>query len=276
VQSFNADGTPAPQSEKSIARLQKHYAFARRICPGLPEAVSIIIRSEIPPAIGIASSAAVFSCLAEAYAGLVEKKAPLSRTDISIIARLGSGSAARSIYGGFVALKNSEGDNIRSAYAEQIAPESHWALHDIIIVPSTEEKKVGSTEGHAMAQTSPLFEHRIKEIPRRMQECIDAIQKKDFEKLQHVSEEDSLNMHRVMETQTPSLQYLSSETHRIIREIESLRKSDHLEVLYTMDAGPTVHLFCTTEAKSAIEEYAEAQKNCVIFKAKIGKGSQVL
>lgn len=273
VQSFNADGTTAPQSEKSLDRLQKHFELARRICPRLPKAVSIIIRSEIPPAIGIASSAAVFSCLAEAYAGLVQKESPLSRTEISIMARLGSGSAARSIYGGFVALKNAQGEDLRSAYAEQIAPESHWALHDIIIVPSREEKKVGSTEGHALAHTSPLFEHRIKEIPRRMQECIDAIQTKDFEKLQHVSEEDSLNMHRVMETQTPSLQYLSFETHRIIREIESLRKSDHLEVLYTMDAGPTVHLFCTEDALEQITAYADAQKHCTIFSAKIGKGS---
>jgi mevalonate pyrophosphate decarboxylase len=126
-----------------------------------------------------------------------------------------------------------------------------------------------------MAHTSPLYEKRIADIPHRMLECIDAIQKKDFEKLQHVSEEDSLDMHRCMETQTPSLQYLSSETHRIIREIESLRKSDHLEVLYTMDAGPTVHLFCTENARKKISDYAEMQKHCAIFTAKIGNGSTI-
>lgn len=276
--SFNADGSEAIQTEKSLARLKKHWELSKtyleRIgkADGLPASVSLLIHSEIPPAIGIASSAAVFSCLAEAYAALAT--IPVTRKEVSILGRLGSGSGGRNSFGGFVALEN-HGEGMASAFARQIISEQDWVLHDIIIVPSREEKKVGSTEGHALARTSPLFTTRIKDIPRRMKECIHALQTKDFEKLQQVSEEDALDMHRVMETQNPPLHYLNSETHRILREIEALRKSDRLHVLYTMDAGPTVHLLCTEDSRKTIEEYAERQKDCIVFKSKTGSGSRV-
>jgi len=280
VQSFKQDGSEAPQSEKSLTRLKKHWQLSKEFLrsihcsEGLPEDVSLEIHSGIPPAIGIASSAAVFSCLAEAYTALVKTKT-LSREDVSILGRLGSGSGARNSFGGFVTLEN-KGDGIDGTVARQIANEDHWVLHDIILVPSQEEKKVGSTEGHALASTSPYFKERIAQIPRRMKECVDAIRTKDFEKLAVVSEEDALNMHHVMETQAPALHYLSSETHRIIKEINNLRKSDKLNVLYTMDAGPTVHLLCTEDSKKTIEDYAEAQKNCIIFKTKTGQSSRII
>lgn len=280
VHSFDATGKEKVQKPEAITRLEGHWKLVLKYLEsidrlsGLPENISLTIHSGIPPAIGIASSAAVFSCLAEAYAGLVEGK-ELSREEVAILGRLGSGSGARNSFGGYVTLENT-GEGIDGTVSRQIADENHWVLHDIIVVPSQEEKKVGSTEGHAKAQTSPLWSSREEAIPRRMKECIDAIEKEDFEKLQHVSEEDTLDMHRVMETQTPSLRYLSDETHRIMGEIEALRTSEKLEVLFTMDAGPTVHLICTEESRKAIEEYADAQKGCIVFKAKTGKGSQLL
>lgn len=280
VHSFDTDGVEKPQNEQSIARLKRHYELSKTYlesigrAAGLPANVSLIIRSAIPPAIGIASSAAVFSCLGEAYGALVSG-APLSRAEISILGRLGSGSGARNSYGGFVALRN-RGEGIGSAHGEQIVDEKHWLLHDIVIVPSVAEKKVGSTEGHAGAATSSLFAARLKAIPGRMDECIRALQTKDFEKLRRVSEEDAMDMHRVMETQNPPLQYLSAETHRILREIEGLRASDTLNVLYTMDAGPTVHLLCTEDSAKTVADFAESQKNCLIFKTKTGKSSRLI
>jgi len=277
IQSFHADGSDAPQSEKSIERLKKHWSLCISYLEGigqtdLPSALKIDIRSGIPPAIGIASSAAVFSCLGEAYGALGKN---LTREQVSILSRLGSGSAGRNSFGGYVALEN-HGNGIGSACGKQIASEAHWILHDIIIVPSREEKKVGSTEGHASAATSPLFAARINDIPRRMKECTDALLTKDFEKLQVISEEDALDMHRCMETQTPALHYLSEVTHSILRELEGVRKSDKLNVLYTMDAGPTVHLLCTEDSVRTVEDFAAAQKGCTVFKAKTGGGSKIV
>lgn len=280
VKSYDAEGIEKPQPEQSVNRLKKHWELTKKYLEliqkhdALPKNIDIVIRSAIPPAIGIASSAAVFSALAEANAALSLK--PLTREEVSILGRLGSGSAARNCFGGFVTLENRKGDGIDSTIARQIAPESHWPLHDIVIVPSREEKKVGSTEGHAHAQSSPLFAARLDAIPQRMKNCIHAIEGKDFELLQKVSEEDALDMHRVMEAQSPSLKYLSNDTHRILKEIESVRKSEHLEVLYTMDAGPTVHLICTEAARTRIAAFAHSQKNCTIFEAKAGPGSKRL
>lgn len=280
VRSYDAQGSEKQQSQESLKRLKTHWELSKEYLglihckTGIPKNVSLVIHSQIPPAIGIASSAAVFSCLAEAYGGLVTEK-KLSRQDVSILGRLGSGSGARNVFGGFVALTN-HGEGIGSTHAENIADEQHWPLHDIIIVPSTKEKKVGSTEGHAMAATSPRFKDRIASIPKRMQECIAAISAKDFEKLRYVSEEDSLDMHSVMQTQIPPLNYVSEETHRIIRDIESLRSCENLEVLCTMDAGPTVHLICTEGSVKAVTEFAETQKGCVVFKTKTGGRSKLL
>jgi len=277
VQSFDAEGNERPQKPEAIARLEKHWNLVKKYLTSigintLPAHVALTIRSGIPQSIGIASSSAVFSCLAEAYAGFVTD---LSREDVAILGRLGSGSGARNIFGGYVTLENTC-EGMAGTISKQVADETHWRLHDIIVVPSQEEKKVGSTEGHAMANTSPLFAERIQQIPKRMKECISAIETKDFEKLQYVVEEDALDMHKVMQTQNPPLHYLNAETHRILKEIDALRSGKKLNVLYTMDAGPTVHLICTEDSKNSIEQYADAQQGCIVLKAKTGGSSRLI
>ncbi|OGG61491.1 diphosphomevalonate decarboxylase [Candidatus Kaiserbacteria bacterium RIFCSPHIGHO2_02_FULL_59_21] len=274
---FEPGGAERKLAEKEADRLRKHFLLVKRYLDAIgaaeafPAGVSLEIRSKVPRGVGLASSAAVFSAIAEAYAGFAGE---LSRRDVSVLARLGSGSASRSVFGGFSAMIAGEGDAIGASYAEQIAPPAHWNLRDVVIAPSATEKATGSTEGHALARTSPLFEKRLRGIPSRQRDCIDAILKKDFEKLQKVAEEDCLDMHAVMASSAPPLCYLSEETHRIIREIEELRTRERLPVLYTMDAGPTVHLICEERALPAVRVYARAQKNCAIFEAGVGSGSR--
>jgi diphosphomevalonate decarboxylase len=255
LESFESDGSKKTLKPKDIERIQKHLDLTRTYLKTLgPDSalsanLAITIRSHIPPAIGLASSAAVFSCLATAYAGLAGSIIAFTPQQVSVIARLGSGSAARSIYGGYGALLAGSDDSIGSSFAVQIADETHWKLHDFVLIPTHEEKKVGSTEGHALAGTSPLFAKRIAEMLRRNGECIDAIRSKDFEKLQQVTEEDCWDMHNVMQTSTPALNYLNDTTYRLTDEITELRESKHLPILYTMDAGPTVHVICPVEVQ---------------------------
>jgi len=283
VQSFNPDGTERKLKEKDINRFQKHldliknYLSKLSVPDAIPASVSITVRSAIPPAVGLASSAAVFSCLARAIQGLIAPTIELTNEQTSVIARLGSGSAGRSASGGFIALRAGSSEEIDSSYGEQIADENHWLLHDIIIVPTMLEKKVGSTEGHPTAHTSPHYKERVDAIMNhRQQECIDAVLKKDFEKLQRVCEEDCLDMHNVMQTSTPPLNYLTEDTHRITQGIEELRRTEHLPVFYTMDAGPTVQLICTEEARGRVREFAYAQEGCQVFEAKTGRGAHLV
>lgn len=282
VQSFNANGIPREMTPKHMARfdkhlnLMKHYFFELGMPEAIPASLHLTIRSSIPPSIGLASSAAVFSALAEATAGLAEVHRALTREEVSVLARLGSGSAARNVYDGYVALQAGTGDDIGSSVAIPIAGLGHWNLCDIVVVPSHQEKEVGSTEGHALAHTSHLFERRMRELPERQKQCIDAIHRRDFELLQKVSEADALDMHEVMRTSTPSLNYLSHETKQITDGIEVFRRMKHLPVLYTMDAGSTVHLICEEEAKEDILHFAHQQPGCTVFVAKTGAGSKRL
>ncbi len=283
VESYEIDGAKKILTEKQLIRFATHLALTKKyleklgLDSAIPASVSIVVRSKIPPSIGLASSAAVFSCLGKAYAGLIQSTHELTLEETSVIGRLGSGSAARSIFGGFATLDAGEGMDIDAAQSRQIAPESHWNLHDIVIVPNHDEKKIGSTEGHALAGTSPYFAARVEAIRmRRQQECIDAVLTRDFEKLQAVVEEDALDMHHVMETSRPPLKYLSDETHRILREVTTLRESQHLPVLYTMDAGPTVHLICPDDAVATVRDFAHTQKGCTVYETKIGGGAVLL
>lgn len=280
VHSFTIDKKERKLSQKEMLRFEKHfelmYEYAQtKGMDYLPTPVRVRIDSEIPESIGLASSAALFSAISRGYAEFFRKYIALNERDISILSRLGSGSASRSTFGGFVAMKV-EDEGIQNAYAEQLFDEYHWPLHDIIIAPSTAQKKVGSTEGHAIASTSPHWKERLQAIPDRMKECQSAILTKDFEKLQRVAEIDTLDMHTVMQTSATPLEYLSEETHRIIKDIKTLRSKEHLEVLYTMDAGPTVHLICTDAAKDAVLSYAKTQTSCTIFETSVGAGSKII
>lgn len=267
--------------EKDISRFEKtlqlmrNYLSSIGYSDALPASLRITIESGIPPAIGLASSSAVFSALAKAISGLID--VALTDEQISILARLGSGSAARSIFGGFGAVRILEGESIDNAVGWQIADENHWPLHDIIVVPSMSEKKVGSTEGHRKAHTSPHFADRIRAIEEyRLQNCIDALLSRDFEKLQAIAEEDCMDMHTCMQTQDPELHYLSDTTFQIIRDVKELRKNEHIPVLYTMDAGPTVHLVCTSEARERIAAFARTQEGCTVFEATTGPGAHLI
>lgn len=282
VRSLLEDGSPKILEEKDIARFARHYALIQeyletlRLASALPAAIALEIVSQIPSGIGLASSAAVFSATAKAVTGLLPHGS-LTDEQISVLARLGSGSAARSIFGGYVAMHAALSDDLDASVAEQIAPPEHWLLTDIIIAPSIDHKKVGSTEGHAGAATSPYFPARLEAIrTRRQRTCIEAILARDFEKLKHVVEEDALDMHHVMETQQPALEYLTADTHRIIAEIQELREREHLPVLYTMDAGPTVHLICEEEAVERIKAYTELQTGFSIFQARVGNGTRLI
>jgi len=283
VHLFNPDGTERELGEKHVARFgktldgAKAYLAKLEASDAIPASCSITVRSNIPPAVGLASSAAVFSCLAKAIQGLVAPTIQLTDDQASVIGRLGSGSAGRSVHGGYVALIAGEGEEIDSSYGKQFADVDHWMLHDIIVVPTMLEKKVGSTEGHPTAHSSPHYKDRVDAIMnRRQKDCIDAVIAKDFEKLARVCEEDVLGMHNVMQTSNPPLHYLTDDTHRITNGIIELRNSKHLPVFYTMDAGPTVQLVCTDEGVDRVREFAYAQEGCKVFEAKTGAGAKIV
>ncbi|MBI4772005.1 MAG: diphosphomevalonate decarboxylase, partial [Chloroflexi bacterium] len=199
------NGTPleGSQAERVSGVLNVVRDLAGLKDPRGPGNALVTSASNFPQGAGIASSAAAFAALAvaaAAAAGLALSEAALSR-----LARRGSGSACRSVPGGFVAWQATGRDE--TSFARSIAPPEHWALTDLVAVVSREHKAVGSTGGHALAPTSPLQAARVADTPRRLAEVRAALLARDFERLAPAVEQDSDLMHAVMMTSTPPLHY---------------------------------------------------------------------
>lgn len=146
--------------------------------------------NNFPTAAGLASSASGYACLVYSLAQLYG----LKKQEISDIARLGSGSACRSIYGGFVQWQKGVQLDGKDSIAVQIAPASHWPdLHVLILVVNDAKKKIGSTSGMARSVvTSELIKYRVEKcVPQRIHSITQAIKDRNFSKFAEVTMKDS-------------------------------------------------------------------------------------
>jgi diphosphomevalonate decarboxylase len=230
------------QEGPARARVSAHLDHLRALA-GMNLRARVESRNSFPAGAGIASSASAFAALTLAGAGAAGLA--LTEPELSALARLGSGSAARSVPAGFVEWKT--GDAHEESFAYSIAPPDHWALTDVIAVISKTHKAVGSTGGHALARSSPLQAARVESAPGRLHACCEALLGRDFAALAEVVEADSNLMHAVMMTSTPPLYYWEPATLRIMKAVRAWR-AEGLPVCFTIDAGPNVHCLCPAEA----------------------------
>ena len=215
---------------------------------GTRDRADVTSENNFPTGAGIASSASAFAALALAAskaAGL-----SLAEADLSRLARRGSGSASRSIPGGFVEWQM--GSEEADSFAFSIAEPTHWELSDCIAIVSAWHKKTGSTEGHAIAGTSPLQSARVADAPRRLNICRRAVLERDFNALANIMELDSDMMHAVMMTSSPALHYWQSASVTVMQAVRAWR-AEGLPVAYTVDAGPNVHVLCPSEVQKEAE-----------------------
>ena len=225
-----------PVTGPGLKRVDDFLDLVRQMA-GINICAEVISEINFPTGAGIASSAAAFAALALAAtkaAGLELREADLSR-----LARRGSGSACRSIPGGFVEWQVGTGE--ADSYAVSFAPPGHWNLADCIVIVSSEHKATGSTEGHALAGTSPLQFARVADTPRRLEVCRNAILQRDFDAFAKIVELDSNMMHAVMMTSRPPLFYWQASSLTVIQAVRAERAKG-LPVCYTLDAGPNVHV----------------------------------
>lgn len=208
----------------------------------------VVSENSFPSSAGIASSASAFAALALAAAAAAGLS--LSEPELSRLARRGSGSACRSVPGGFVEWCLGTGD--ADSYASSIAGPDHWPLTDCIAVVSEAHKQTGSTQGHALAPTSPLQSARVADTPRRLEICRRAVLARDFEALASIVELDSDMMHAVMLTSTPGLYYWLPATLNVMSAVRGMRHKG-LPACYTVDAGANVHVICLSEQARQVE-----------------------
>ena len=226
--------------------------------------------NNFPSDAGIASSASAFSALALAASSSAGLKLPNKK--LSILARLGSGSASRSVVNGFSEWK--KGTTSDNSYAFEIAKPNFWDLRDIVAVVSAEKKEKSSTEGHSIATTSPYFEKRQKELVKRTRDLRKAFQKKDIDTFGRLLEEEAMDLHIMAMTSRPPIFYLNSTTFAVIEALRELRKKG-IKGFFTMDAGPNVHIICRQkdiEAISRVVRKVPGVKTTILNKA--GAGSR--
>jgi diphosphomevalonate decarboxylase len=229
-----------------MARISKHLDHLRGLA-GITTPAEVVSDNNFPAGAGIASSASAFAALTLAAAAALGLS--LDQPQLSAIARLGSGSASRSVPGGFTEWQL--GTDHASSYAETIAAPDHWPLIDLVAIVSKAHKATGSTEGHGLAPTSPLQAARVASTPARLAQCRAAILSRDIAGLAEVAEHDSNMMHSVMMTSVPPLFYWQPPTLSLMALVHDLRGRG-LPVFYTIDAGANVHCLAEAEAAPAV------------------------
>jgi len=243
---FTLNGLPA--GDAALQRVKNLLDWVRQLA-GMRMYAEVDSSNNFPTGTGLASSASGFAALTLAAFGAAGLE--LGESDLSRLARRASGSACRSIPGGFVEWQAGEDD--RSSYAFSIASPEHWDLVDCIAIVNQAHKSIGSYEGHALADTSLLQADRVADATRRLDLCRRAILERDFDALAQVVEQDSNLMHAVIMTSTPPLQYWQPATLEVMRAVTDWR-SEGLPACYTIDAGPNVHVLCLGSRSNQIAD----------------------
>lgn len=203
-------------------------------------ALRIVSENNFPTAAGLASSAAGFAALVRAVADLYELSDSAER--LSLIARQGSGSACRSLMGGYVAWRAGEADDGSDSVADVVAPASHWPeMRALILVVSAAKKGVSSTAGmQQTVATSGLFPLRVSTVvPANMTAMERAVQKRDFATFAEVTMAESNSFHACCLDTRPPIFYLNDVSRAAIRAVETINAAAGKTVAaYTFDAGP--------------------------------------
>ncbi|KAL0089189.1 diphosphomevalonate decarboxylase [Phycomyces blakesleeanus] len=208
--------------------------------------VHVCSENNFPTAAGLASSASGLAALVFTLAKLFDL--PSDMSELSRIARQGSGSACRSLFGGFVAWEMGKEADGSDSKAVQVAPETHWPeLEALVCVVSDAKKGTSSTEGmQNTIQTSPLMAERLKVVPGRMEAMKKAILAKDFESFGELTMRDSNQFHAVCLDTFPPIFYLNDTSRGIMRLIHEYNRSSpdgKIKAAYTYDAGPNAVIY---------------------------------
>ena len=201
-----------------------------------------------PIAAGLASSASSFAAIVVAASAAIG--ADHSTAQLANLAGRASGSAARSLYGGFAELENVDD----TVVVTQLAPAEAWPLDVVVAVTSTGPKPVGSTEAMEISRrTSPFYDRWVSDQPADLDVARTAIRDRDFPALAAIAEHNCLKMHSVMWSSRPPVVYWNDATLACLQTLRELQASD-VPVFFTIDAGPQVKAVCDPSATDAVRD----------------------
>ncbi|KJH48251.1 diphosphomevalonate decarboxylase [Dictyocaulus viviparus] len=242
-----------------FAELCTFVQYARQLIQGhamLYDSAGIVSKPQLsfqvssttnfPVGAGLASSAAGFAAIAFG----IGKMFDLTMNEVSSLARIGSGSACRSVFGGLVEWEAGSEPSGADSFAKQLTSDKSWPeLRAVVIVLDESEKKVSSSEGMRRSMdTSELLPYRAKEIvPNRIERLCEAFKAHDFEEFARITMADSNQFHAICLDTSPPLKYMSEASWQVVHAVEEFNSRGQIRAGYTFDAGPNACVFLQNE-----------------------------
>lgn len=281
---------------------QRHPEFEKKMVQLLNQLQSempfladyqLLFNSEnnFPHSAGIASSASSMAALALCLTSMEERivSTKLSKKAFFVrasgIARLGSGSASRSVYGGIVSWGECPAiDNSSDYYATPFPLQKRNRLNqvrDIILVVNSSKKKVSSSAGHARMADHPYREGRKQQANSNLTKIIEAISSENYRLIAEIAENEALSLHALLMTSVPYGLLLQPNTLHIVAEIREFRESTGLDIFFTIDAGPNVHLIYYEDQREKVVQFVKEKlirycENQQWIDDKMGTGPRLL
>jgi diphosphomevalonate decarboxylase len=272
-------------NEKFGDRTKKYFSSIKNYFPFI-EDYNYVIESKntFPHSSGIASSAsgmgALAMCLCEMEAILHNREVHIDRQKASIISRLGSGSACRSIFpymglwGKTTTVANSS-DDYAIPYLD--IHDVFKSYHDDILIVSSGEKEVSSSIGHALMEDNIYAESRYYQANININNLLPILKNGDLDAFGEIAESEAMTLHALMMCSTPSFILMQPNTLSLIHKIRTYRKDTKLPLYFTLDAGPNIHLLYPNEIESSIKDFIQEElkplcQRGLIIEDIVGKG----
>ena len=256
--------------QQTAAASQRVFAYLKKLQARFHVTGNLIVKSvnHVPTSAGLASSSSAVAALAAAFCQCYDINIDLE--DLSRLARIGSGSASRSVYGGFAVWQKGNSDETSYAYALDETPTMD--LHLLAVELNTKQKKISSTYGMKDAQSSPFFRPWLERNDSELNEMIKAIKSNDFTALGQLAELNANEMHAINLTAQPEFTYFEPQTIQAIKLVEQLR-TEGIECYYTIDAGPNIKVLCQLRnSKDIIQRFSSEFNNVNIVNASFDPG----
>ncbi len=282
---FQFEGRPEDSFKPKIRRF---FDYARPFYSSFQD-LDILIESSntFPHSSGIASSASSMAALSLCMLSVDEEitgiRSPMDefRRKASLLARLGSGSASRSVYGGYAvwgrtpAVEGSS-DEYALPLTQGIHPFFH-GIRDAILVVSTHRKSIGSSAGHSRMRDHPFAPVRYREAAEQVKDLIAALKQGDRQRFTEIVEREALMLHALMMSSHPAFLLLEPGTLELIRRIRNYRQQTGAFIAFTLDAGPNVHLLFHEQDRDETEFFIQndlmkfCENNMIIYD-RLGNG----
>ena len=256
------------EETKFSEKIEKYFRNIEKYLPWILQG-SFVIETEntFPHSSGIASSASGFGAIAKC---LMEMDKAFSGKDFfdvkkaSFLARLGSGSACRSVYDGLVVWgKVNEMEGSSDLYAVKYPNEEIHPIfrdfNDYVLLIHEGQKSVSSTIGHGLMNTNPYAERRFQEARENFAPMKEILKSGDLQAFMKLVEHEALTLHAMMMMSDPAFILMQKGTLQVINRIWEFRKEINLPLFFTLDAGANVHLLFPSEKKAEITNFIETE-----------------